>query len=257
MDHTLANPEVYKTRLIFIKEMALDAGVYRTIWCATGTKGGEIIEPLNAGIKQLKATPAYFVRYDAIISNSRVSVSYTDFLARLEAYLQACQDNPEATITLFRFSPAKIPVDFAPQYPSRQLEIERGFKAIRGGHYTYHPRQRASKPLLDLGLTFEHYNFVHHTPPLINLVVTNRENAPRTQEAVETAQPVLPLGENKQEIFTYRLNFQLLMALLATGANKPYYQGLIVHRHPPRQEIKVCVIYSQGQIVIYLWAEVD
>ena len=82
-------------------EMAEEAGIYKHLWYPEElgiTKARELIEPLTAGLIRLQSNPRRFKKF-----NPRNGWGdYEGFVRRVKNYLQACIDNPEATVTVDR-----------------------------------------------------------------------------------------------------------------------------------------------------------
>lgn len=81
--------------------MAEEAGIYKHVWRPEEigiTKAAQLIEPLRAGIAQMKVDPARFQRHDSPNGWGL----YMDFLPWLERYLAACESNPDAEVSVSR-----------------------------------------------------------------------------------------------------------------------------------------------------------
>lgn len=77
--------------------MAKEAGIYKALWRPEEigkTKAKEIIDILEAGLADLKARPEHFKTFNA----ENGWGTYGDFIVFVDAYLDACKENPEATI---------------------------------------------------------------------------------------------------------------------------------------------------------------
>jgi hypothetical protein len=76
-------------------------GIYRHCWRPDEigvTTASQLIEPLRAGLAQLRATPEAFKHLEP--GNGWGSVAhFTDFVA---AYLEACEAHPTATVSVSR-----------------------------------------------------------------------------------------------------------------------------------------------------------
>lgn len=84
-----------------LAKMAKEAGIYKLVWRPeeVGVKqAGELIGPLTNAISLMKAEPARFKKHDA----ENGWGTYDDFLPWLEEYLEACKQNPDATIEVSR-----------------------------------------------------------------------------------------------------------------------------------------------------------
>ncbi len=81
--------------------MAAAAGIYQHLWRPEElgiTKAAELIEPLRAGVELMKSDPARFERHNP----ENGWGSYKTFLPWVEAYLKACEENPDATVSVSR-----------------------------------------------------------------------------------------------------------------------------------------------------------
>ncbi len=82
-------------------EMATAAGIYKYLWrpdeCNIKT-ARDLIAPLRQGIAYLKSDPEAFKRYDSPNGWG----SYVDFVPWLERYLDACEQYPDAEISVSR-----------------------------------------------------------------------------------------------------------------------------------------------------------
>ena len=82
-------------------KMAEEAGIYKHLWRPEEikiTKASQLIGPLRAGLKKMKANPTRFKKYDA----SNGWGTYKDFVPWIEEYLAACEKTPDATIKVSR-----------------------------------------------------------------------------------------------------------------------------------------------------------
>lgn len=82
-------------------DMAEAAGIYRHLWRPEElgiTKAHELIEPLIRGLRRLKASPEKYKAYDSPNGYGR----YIHFVPFVEAYLQACAENPDADVEVSR-----------------------------------------------------------------------------------------------------------------------------------------------------------
>lgn len=80
-------------------EMADKAGIYFALWRPEEigkTKAGEIIELLEKGLKDLKARPNYFEKFNSPNGWGM----YKDFVPFVDKYLEACKKYPEAVIEI-------------------------------------------------------------------------------------------------------------------------------------------------------------
>ena len=81
--------------------MAAAADIYEYIWRPDEngiTTAAQLIEPLRAGIAAMKADPEKFRTFDPPNGWG----SYATFLPWVEAYLAACEDHPDATVSVSR-----------------------------------------------------------------------------------------------------------------------------------------------------------
>jgi len=82
-------------------EMASEAGIYECLWRPEehGYKyAGQIIEPLAAGLAKMATHKGHFEHFNAGNGWGK----WENFVPWCAAYLQACRDNPDATITVCR-----------------------------------------------------------------------------------------------------------------------------------------------------------
>lgn len=81
--------------------MAREAGIYEACWRPEEigiTHATQLIEPLRSGIAQMKADPARFEKHNS----PNGWVLYKNFLPWLERYLEACEANPDADVSVSR-----------------------------------------------------------------------------------------------------------------------------------------------------------
>ena len=94
--------EVYSANITHnLGKMAEEAGIYMPLWRPEEigiTKAGQLIEPLTEGLAKLKADPEKFVKHNP----SNGWGNYDDFLPWIERYLQACKENPDAAVRVWR-----------------------------------------------------------------------------------------------------------------------------------------------------------
>jgi hypothetical protein len=94
--------EVYWANITHnLNTMAEAAGIYKHLWRPEEvgiTKAQQLIEPLREAIAKMKADPEKFKQYDA----DNGWGTYKDFLPWLEKYLGACQEHPEADVSVSR-----------------------------------------------------------------------------------------------------------------------------------------------------------
>lgn len=81
--------------------MANEAGIYWAIWRPEEigiTKAADLVPLLEDGLAKLKADPAKYEQFNA---NNGWGL-YKNFVPFVEKYLQACRDNPNATVEVSR-----------------------------------------------------------------------------------------------------------------------------------------------------------
>lgn len=84
-----------------LNTMAEKAGIYKELWRPDEigiTKAGQLIEPLEKGLKRLKKNPAKFKKYDSPNGWGL----YEHFVPFVEKYLSACKENPTAKVSVSR-----------------------------------------------------------------------------------------------------------------------------------------------------------
>ena len=82
-------------------KMAREAGVYEAMWRPEelGIKtAAQLISPLRAGLERLRADPEGFRKFDAPNGWGR----YEHLLEFVEKYLSACEQNPDAEVSVSR-----------------------------------------------------------------------------------------------------------------------------------------------------------
>jgi hypothetical protein len=94
--------EIYSDNITHnLTEMAEEAGIYMHLWRPEEIgieKAWELIEPLKAGIARLKSDPERFRAFDSPNGWGL----YIHFLPFVERYLEQCEYNPDATISVSR-----------------------------------------------------------------------------------------------------------------------------------------------------------
>jgi hypothetical protein len=94
--------EVYSANITHnLGKMAREAGIYEHCWRPEelGIKtAGQLIEPLRAGIAAMRADPPRFEKLNA----SNGWGLYENFLPWLERYLEACEEFPQAEVSVSR-----------------------------------------------------------------------------------------------------------------------------------------------------------
>lgn len=84
-----------------LNRMASEAGIYQHLWRPEEigvTKARQLIEPLRAGIALMKAEPSRFEKHSA----SNGWGTYEQFIPWLERYLAACEEAPDADVSVSR-----------------------------------------------------------------------------------------------------------------------------------------------------------
>ena len=93
---------VYSTNITHnLGKMAEKAGIYKHLWRPEElgvTNAGELIEPLKAGLAALKQDPDWYRQFEP----ENKWGSYEGLVKVVEDYLQACAENPDATIRVWR-----------------------------------------------------------------------------------------------------------------------------------------------------------
>lgn len=94
--------EVYESNITHnLGRMAAEAGIYTHLWRPEeigATKAEQLIEPLATGLALLKSDPE---RFSAFNAKNGWGV-YENFIPFVEQYLNACRENPDATIRVSR-----------------------------------------------------------------------------------------------------------------------------------------------------------
>ena len=84
-----------------LTEMADKAGLYTCMWCPEELDiktAGDMIGFLENGIKELLSNPEYYKTFNPANGWG----SYEGFVVAVGEYLQACKDNPDAEISIWR-----------------------------------------------------------------------------------------------------------------------------------------------------------
>jgi hypothetical protein len=82
-------------------KMADAAGIYSIVWRPEEngiTQARQLIEPLRVAIADMKEQPMKYKNYDA----SNGWGTYEDFMPWLEKYLAACEEMPDAAVSVSR-----------------------------------------------------------------------------------------------------------------------------------------------------------
>jgi len=100
---TVVKPcEVYSGNITHnLGKMATEAGIYQHLWRPEelGIKfADDLIEPLTKGLELLKSDPERFKKFDSPNGWGM----YIHFVPFVENYLNACKENPEATVEVSR-----------------------------------------------------------------------------------------------------------------------------------------------------------
>lgn len=120
--HTVEDEEIYSANITHnLGEMAGEAGIYEALWRphrlrldynipeedynaeyefeeSVTIKAKEIIPLLEKGLKDLKARPEYFKKFDSPNGWGL----YVNFVPFVEKYLNACKENPDAIVGVWR-----------------------------------------------------------------------------------------------------------------------------------------------------------
>jgi hypothetical protein len=84
-----------------LEKMAKEAGISRHIWYPEEigiTKAYQLTGPLRKGLTLMKAEPKRFKKFDP----PNKWGSYADFVPWIEKYLEACEEHPEADVSVSR-----------------------------------------------------------------------------------------------------------------------------------------------------------
>ena len=82
-------------------KMAVEAGIYKALWRPEEIEAvyaKDIIGKLKTGLGKLKKFPKYYEKFNS----SNGWGMYEHFVPFVEKYLNACMENPEATIKISR-----------------------------------------------------------------------------------------------------------------------------------------------------------
>lgn len=94
--------EVYEANITHnLISMAGEAGIYQHLWRPEEieiTHAKQLIEPLTNALALLKSDPARFRKHNP----ANEWGTYDGFLEWTECYLEACKENPDATIKVYR-----------------------------------------------------------------------------------------------------------------------------------------------------------
>lgn len=81
--------------------LAAAAGIYKEVWRPEEigiTTARQLIEPLQAGLAKMKADRGYYETFNA----ENGWGLYENFVPWLERYLAACEENPDALVSVSR-----------------------------------------------------------------------------------------------------------------------------------------------------------
>ena len=84
-----------------LNKMADEAGIYGVVWSPEENgvaHARQLIQPLRKALAMMKAEPERFKQHDALNGWG----TYAQFLPWLELYLAACEQTPDATISVSR-----------------------------------------------------------------------------------------------------------------------------------------------------------
>jgi hypothetical protein len=84
-----------------LNRMAGAAGIYEALWRPENidaTAGADLIEPLRAGLEELKSKPAVYT----LMNPENGWGDYKGLIKFVERYLEACREHPEAEIQISR-----------------------------------------------------------------------------------------------------------------------------------------------------------
>ncbi len=94
--------EVYSANITHnLSLMAREAGIYKHLWRPDEievTKAGQLVEPLRKGLNLLRNNPISFKKFNP---KNRWG-SYEGFVDFVEKYLAACEEYPDAEISIYR-----------------------------------------------------------------------------------------------------------------------------------------------------------
>jgi hypothetical protein len=84
-----------------LSQMAEEAGIYKHLWRPEELgikKASELIKPLTDGLNLLKENPKTFEKFNP----NNGWGSYDGLVRFVENYLEACKENPDAEISVWR-----------------------------------------------------------------------------------------------------------------------------------------------------------
>jgi hypothetical protein len=92
--------EIYSANITHnLCKMASECGIYEALWRPEEiniSKAEQLIVPLTKGLELLKSDPERFKKFNASNGWGR----YEHFVPFVEKYLEACKENPDATISV-------------------------------------------------------------------------------------------------------------------------------------------------------------
>lgn len=99
---SLDDSEVYSANITHnLNRMATEAGIYAILWRPDElgiTKAKQLINPLKKGLSLMKSKPDHFKKFNPENSWG----NYEGLVRFVEDYLAACQENPEAKVSVSR-----------------------------------------------------------------------------------------------------------------------------------------------------------
>lgn len=100
-EHTRKETEVFYNANIThnLSAMAKEAGIYKHLWHPEEvriTKAAQLVEPLRAGLARMKSDPPHFAKHNA----ENGWGLYENFVPWVESYLDACEENPTANVSV-------------------------------------------------------------------------------------------------------------------------------------------------------------
>lgn len=100
--HKTKKEESYSANITHnLGNMADEAGIYKHLWRPEEigiTKAHQLIEPLKAGVALMKSDPPRFEKHNAPNGWGL----YEHFVPFVERYLEACQNSPNADVSVTR-----------------------------------------------------------------------------------------------------------------------------------------------------------
>jgi hypothetical protein len=94
--------EVFSTNITHnLNKMADAAGIYQACWRPEEigvTKAGQLVPLLREGLRRLQADPTHFRKFNA----ENGWGTYEHFVPWVRQYLSACEDNPDADVSVSR-----------------------------------------------------------------------------------------------------------------------------------------------------------